>query len=112
MLLGILTGVCITSDHLGTISNERMALLERAATLRLRDVRPGKWVKDTWCQIFTGKLDGKKAAAIFNDSLETRRYDLAELGFENGAMELLHPMGFVTGELILAPHDGALIVAG
>lgn len=111
VLLGILTGVCITSDHLGTISNERMVLLERAAALRLRDVRPGTWVKDTWCQVFTGKLDGKNAAAVFNDSMETRRYDLAELGFENGVMELLHPMGAVSGELILGPHDGALIVA-
>jgi hypothetical protein len=48
---------------------------------------------------------------IFNDSLETRRYNLAEPGFADGVMELLHPMGFIDKELILGPHDGALIAA-
>lgn len=111
ILTGILTGVCITSDNLGTISPERMALLERSAKYRMRNVRPGKWVPDTWAQVFTGTLDGKPAAAVFNDSEETRRYNLAELGFENGVMELLHPLGAISRELILNAHDGALIVA-
>ncbi|MBQ9787312.1 MAG: alpha-galactosidase [Lentisphaeria bacterium] len=112
VLTGIVTGVCITSDHLGTIAPERMALLERAAKYRLRDVRPLDWYPDTWAQVFTGKLDGKPAAAIFNDSETTRHYDLAAMGFENGVEELLHPMGKISGELVLEAHDGALIVAG
>lgn len=111
VLAGIVTGVCITSDNLGTISPERMALLDRAARYRLRDARPENWIADTWPQIFSGKLDGRPAAAIFNDSTETRCYNLAELGFENGVMELLHPQGYLGRELILAPHDAALIAA-
>lgn len=111
VLAGILTGVCITSDHLGTISPERMALLERAAKYRLRDAKPENWQPDSWPQVFVGSVDGKRAAAIFNDSTESQSYNLAELGFENGVMELLHPIGAVGKELILLPHDGALIVA-
>ncbi|MBQ4328896.1 MAG: alpha-galactosidase [Lentisphaeria bacterium] len=110
VLMGVLTGVCITSDHLGTISPERMVLLERAAKYRMRDVKPGDWYPDTWAQVFTGTIEGKHAAALFNDSETTRRYKLADLGFKGAAMEVFHPMGAIGGELILNAHDGALLI--
>ena len=66
-LTGILTGISITSDNLKTIAPERKRLLTKAATYRLHNPQPLSWYGD--CEyplIFTGTMDGKPAAAIFN----------------------------------------------
>ena len=99
VLSGILTGIAITSDHLGHIAANRLALLERAAKYRLRDVRPWKWPLDSWAQVFTGSIDGKFGAATF---------DLEAIGFKH-AEELLHPMGDQGKLIVIAPHDGVLL---
>lgn len=106
---GILTGVAITSDNLNTIADDRLALLARAAKLRLRDPRPRLWVSGCWPFAFTGTLgDGRKAACLINDSAEAVTYDLAALGLGDDCEELLHPLGRVGGSITLPPHDAAL----
>ena len=98
----------ITSDHLGHIAANRLALLERAAKYRLRDVRPWKWPLDSWAQVFTGSIDGKFGAAIFNDTFSEQTFDLEAIGFKH-AEELLHPMGDQGKLIVIAPHDGVLL---
>ena len=109
VLTGILTGIAITSDHLGRITTDRLALLERAAEYRLRNARPWKWEPDSWPQVFTGILNGKRGAVIFNDTPDIQTFSLRELGFNN-AEELLHPLGELGNAIVLASHDGALLV--
>ncbi len=108
VLSGILTGIAITSDHLGTIAPDRLALLEKAAKYRLRDARPWKWELDSWAQVFTGTIDGKFGAVIFNDTLTEQTFDLEAIGFTQ-AEELLHPLGVQGKTITIAPHDGVLL---
>ena len=110
VMTGILTGVCITSDHLGTIAPDRLELLGRAARYRLRDAMPADWKPYRWPQIFTGTVDGKKAAAVINDSDETITYDFAQLELTGTAEEVLQPLGECTGSLTLPAHDAALLI--
>lgn len=51
VLVGILTGVTLTSDNLGTLPPDRLALLRRAAQLRMRNVRPAKWQLNCYLNI-------------------------------------------------------------
>ena len=110
VITGILTGVSITSDHLGRIAPDRLELLGRAARYRLRNAMPADWEPDRWPQIFTGSVDGQNAAAVVNDSDKTMTYDFAALGLTGTAQEVLQPMGKLTGTITLPPHDAALLI--
>lgn len=109
-LVAILAGTAMTSDHPGRMSADRIALFARAASLRLRSARPLESAPGQWPQCFLGTLDGRNAAAIFNDSESARSYPLAELGLPRSATELLHPLGEVSETLELPAHDAALLV--
>ena len=116
-LTGILTGFALTSDNLALLPPERLALLGRAATLRMRNVRPG--VKslgwgEAWPSSFIGTVGGAPAAALVNEGTEPKTWKLAEIeGFaaERPCEELLHPLGAIAGDSItVGPHDAVLLV--
>lgn len=111
VLLAIVTGVAITSDHVGRMGAGRLELLGRGARLRLRGMRPIDAVPGQWPQCYAGTLDGRLAAAVFNDAECPMDYPLEALGLGDAAEELLHPLGRVSGKLTLAPHDAALLRA-
>ena len=110
VMTGILTGVSITSDHLGRIAPDRLELLGKAARYRLRNAMPVDWVPNRWPQIFSGSVDGKNATAIINDSDKTLTYHFESLNLTGTAEEVLQPMGKVTGSITLPPHDAALLI--
>ncbi len=110
VMTGILTGVAITSDNLGTIAPERLELLGRAARYRLRDAQPLEWPLDRWPQIFEGTVDGRRGIALINDSPESVTYDFAKLGLTGTAEEVLQPAGPMNGSITLPPHDAALLI--
>lgn len=110
-LLGIMTGTVITSDHLGRISEDRLALLQTASKTRIKNIKPHEWRPGYWPRIFSGTVDGRNAVAVFNDTPQISRWKLEELNISSSNSELLHPMGKISDELELYPHDAALIVA-
>ena len=66
-----------------------------------------------WPSCYIGTLDGKPAAALvnFDDKPVTRK--LAEVeGFDAAKphREILHPLGSVGAEIVVAPHDAVLLV--
>lgn len=105
----ILTGVAITSDHFGTIAPERRRILELAAALRMKSVRPLDWKPDVWPHCFGGTLDGKKALAIVNDCDCEMTFDLMQNGIAGMARELFSERS-VSGVLTLGAHDAAVVV--
>ena len=109
-LAAILTGVSITSDHLGTIAPERYRLLELAASLRLRDAAPARWEPFRWPQVFTGTVDGRKAAAFVNDTGQEMTFELSEGMLNASAEEVLIGLGRISGPLTLPPRDAALLI--
>ena len=111
VLTGIITGVCITSDNLGTIAPDRLALLGRAQNLRLRDAKPFEWPKNYWPQVFEGTVDGRKAVAIFNDCDHEMAYEFEKYGLPEECDELLDVPSVRKKKIILPAHDAALIVA-
>lgn len=111
VLTGILTGVTITSDNLGTIDDMRLALLDLAAKTRLENVQPRQWDAYRWCQMWEGTINGKHAVAIVNDTDFDREFKLADAGFEDGGDEILQGLGIVRDFIRLDAHDAALIVA-
>ncbi len=110
-LAAILTGTALTSDHLGTLSWDRLELLERSSTLRLKNVMPLKWTQDAWLCSFSGTLDGRRAVALFNTTDKGQTHLCSELGFDGAAEERLHPRGQLDTSFTLAAHDAMLICA-
>lgn len=108
---GILTGVALTSDHLGRITPERLALLECAAQFRLKDPIPAKWSVNRWPCVFTGSVNGKNGAIFVNDSEKEMHFSFAEFGLPEKCCEKLIGLGEVEKELILPPHDAAFVIA-
>lgn len=106
---GILTGVSMTSDHLGKIVQERLELLGIAAKIRLRNPRPLIWHYDTPLRCWQGTINGGYAVAIVNDTDQPAEYLLAELGLGTSAEELLHPLGNVSGKISVPSHDAVLL---
>lgn len=108
---GILTGVSLTSDHLGRITPERMALLECAGKYRLKNPQPAGWNVDRWPRVFTGSVDGKNGAIFVNDSGREIRFVFSEFGLPDVCCEKLIGLGEVSGEIVLPPHDAAFVVS-
>ncbi len=108
-LAGILTGVSLTSDKLDVLPPDRLALLGRAAALRMLNPRPILWKVGEWESAFEGTVDGQPAVALFNYTEAPRTWKFAEFGRGETATELLQPMGEVSSEITLLPHDAALL---
>lgn len=117
VLTGILTGFALTSDNLSVIPPERLELLGRATSIRMRNVRPVKELDwgVPWPAAFIGTVDGKPAAAIINFNDEPRTWKIREVEGMDGAAsfrEVLHPAGaLANGEITVGPHDAVLVVA-
>ena len=116
-LSGIVTGFALTSDRLDLLPPERLALLGRAASIRMRGVKPEKTVYRpwdySWPSCYVGTVDGKPAAAIVNLDDAPHVYKTAEVeGFDASRphREILHPRGPVGDEIKVAPHDAVLVV--
>ena len=109
--MGILTGVCLTSDHLGRITPERMEILERAAKYRLRDGVPADETAYRWPYTFTGTVNGKKAALLINISDGEKSWNFADFGLPDECEEVLIGQGIVKKSLTLPAHDAALIIS-
>lgn len=110
-LTGIVTGVSLTSDNLSTIAPERLELLGKAANIRMRDVMPIKWNSMSWPMLFTGTIDGAKAAAVLNETesvMEVRFEDLL-LDPEKDAEELLQGQGKRRYTITVLPHDAVVL---
>ena len=115
-LAAILAGYAVSGDRVETLPPDRLALLGRAARIRVRDIRPAPDVEPSrWPRLFLGTLaDGSPAAAILNACEEPFAVDPAALeGFPPGAPaeELLRPLGPADPRtFVVPPHDAALLV--
>lgn len=107
-LAAVLTGVAFTSDQLDLMDDYRKSLLKFAVNNRLRDSRPFDW-KKAWPHVYEGLFNGNRAIAIFNFSQRAQNWQLSELGLTQ-AVEMLHPLGKLSGAIELGPHDAALLV--
>ena len=115
VLSGILTGFCLTSDNLATIAPERLGILAKAVSLRMRDVRPLYGVSAfEWPRLFLGTVDGRPACAIVNYGdapYEVRKADIEGMDPAGSFVEVLADIGPIGGDAIRVPaHDGWLIV--
>ena len=109
--MGILTGICLTSDHLGRITSERMEILERAAKYRLKNALPEDFASYRWPYTFSGTVNGKKALLLLNISEKEKTWKFSDYGLPETCCEVLIGQGGVTGKLTLPPHDAALVIA-
>lgn len=112
VLTGIMTDVSITSDNLNTIAAERLELLGRGANIRMRDPVPLPWDLNSWPQVFTGTVDGKKAVAIINEKEQDVEYKFEDLTLDprKEAEEILHPQGLRKYVITVKAHDAVLLV--
>ena len=110
--MGILTGIALTSDHLGKISPDRLKILERAARYRLENAYPVDEAANRWPYTFTGTADGKPAALLLNLSEEEKTWVFADYDLPEVCSETLIGMGGVKHSLTLPSHDAALVIAG
>ena len=108
-LVAAMTGVAFTSDRLDFVDDYRKSLLKFAAENRIRNSRPLDWKKKAWPHVYEGTFNDKRAIAIFNFSESVRKWKLSDLGLSN-AVEMLHPLGNVSGIIEIGPHDGVLLV--
>lgn len=109
VLAGIMSGVSLTSDHLGTISPERNALLAKAQDIRMRNARPLNSIPNIWPQEFEGTVDGKRAVALVNDTPAVKVWKLAELGLPEHVYDLLDDRK-VFNEITMNGEDAALLI--
>ena len=109
VLAGIMTGVSLTSDHLGTISPERNALLAKAQNIRMRNARPLNSFPNVWPQEFEGTVDGKRAVALVNDTKGEKVWKLADLGLPEHCCDLLDDRR-VFHEITMTGEDASLLV--
>ena len=109
VLGAIATGVALTSDHLGTISAERNALLAKAQNIRMRDVRPINSTPNIWPLEYEGTIDGKRAVILANDTASPKTWLLSDLGLPEDCTDLLDDKP-VHHEATLQPDDALLLV--
>ena len=110
VLSGIMTGVSLTSDHLGTINPERNALLAKAQDIRMREVRPLNSIPNIWPMEFEGTVNGKRAVALVNDTPAVKVWKLADLGLPEQVYDLLDDRK-VFHEITMNGEDAALLTA-
>ena len=103
-----MTGVSLTSDHLGKINANRNELLAKAQNIRMRDARPMKVVPNTWPREFEGTIDGQRAVALINDTEAPITWQMADLNLPEECRDLLDERK-VIGEITLDPHDAVLL---
>lgn len=109
VLGGIMTGVALTSDHLGLINPDRNKLLAKAQNIRMRSVRPLFTVPNVWPMEFEGTIEGKRAVALVNTSGEEKTWSLKELNLSGCCMDLLEDKE-ILHEITLADGDAVLLV--
>jgi len=109
VLSGIMSGISLTSDHLGTINPERNALLAKAWNIRMRDARPLNTVPNFWPQEFEGTVDGVRAVALVNDTAAVKSWKLADLGLPEHCFDLLDDRK-VFHEVSMNGEDAVLLV--
>jgi len=111
-LLGIMSGISITSDNLRTIAPDRLELLGKAAKLRIRNIMPILVERDSWPKAFTGTVNNHKAVAVFNteDHDIDYSFETLELDNEQEGEELLHPLGKQKHAITVKSHDAILLV--
>jgi alpha-galactosidase len=110
VLSGIMTGISLTSDHLGTINPERNALLAKAQNIRMHNARPMNSIPNIWPMEFEGTIEGKRAVALVNDTAGSKTWKLAELGLPEHCYDLLDDKK-VFHEITMNGEDAALLVA-
>ena len=110
VLGGIMTGISLTSDHLGTINPDRNALLAKAQDIRMREVRPLNTVPNIWPMEFEGTVNGKRAVALVNDTPGIKTWKLADLGLPEHCSDLLDERK-VFNEITMNGEDAALLIA-
>ena len=109
--MGILTGIALTSDHLGKLSPERWKLLERAARYRLKNAYPADEAVNRWPYTFTGTVDGIPAALLLNLGNKKKTWIFADYNLPEICTENMIGLEQVRESLTLPPHDAALIIA-
>lgn len=110
VLGGIMTGVSLTSDHLGTINPERNALLAKAQNIRMREVRPLNSIPNIWPMEFEGMIEGKRAVALVNDTEGIKTWKLADLVLPEHCYDLLDGRK-VFREITMNGEDAAVLIA-
>ena len=109
--MGILTGVALTSDHLGRITEERLDILRCAAKFRLANAMPENWRPGNWPYAFSGTVDGKKALLFLNISEQKKEYLFSDYGLPEICSEKLIGLGTVVKGVSLSSHDAALVIS-
>ena len=109
VLGGIMTGVALTSDHLGRINPDRNQLLAKAQNIRMRSVRPLFPVPNVCPMEFEGTIEGKPAVALVNDSGTEKTWKLEDLGLSSRCTDLLEDKE-ILHEVTLADGDAVLLV--
>ena len=110
VLAAIMTGVALTSDHLGTINADRNALLAKAQDIRMRDARPFKVTPGVWPRAFEGTVEGRRAVALVNDTEQEITWTAKELELPENCVDLLDGRRILS-QIALAPHDAVLLTA-
>lgn len=110
VLAAIMTGVSLTSDHLGTINPDRNALLAKAQNIRMRNVMPFNVTPNIWPRTFEGTVEGKRAVALVNDTESPLSWKMEHLRMPEKCSDLLDEKT-VIHEITLVPHDAVLLVA-
>ncbi len=109
VLGAIMSGISFTSDHLGTISPERNALLAKAQNIRMREARPLNSIPNIWPMEFEGKIDGRRAVALVNDTGAPKVWKFTDLGLPEKCFDLLGDRE-VRGEVAFTGNDAALLI--
>lgn len=109
VLGAIMSGISFTSDHLGTISPERNALLAKAQNIRMREMRPLNSIPNIWPMEFEGKIDGRRAVALVNDTGAPKVWKFADLGLPENCFDLLSDRK-ISGEITFEENDAALLI--
>ena len=109
VLGAIMTGVALTSDHLGKIDADRNALLAKAQNIRMRDARPMNVSPNVWPREVEGTIDGKRAVGLVNDTPEPITWKFADIKLGAKCKDLLDDKTYAD-EITLASHDAVLLV--
>ena len=76
----------------------------------MREARPLNSIPNIWPMEFEGKINGKRAVALVNDTEEIKTWKLADLGLPAHCYDLLHDRK-VFHEITIDREDAALLIA-